>query len=75
MDLKKPRISLENGEWLRDILTLIYENQTYKSVSEILNVESAADHIFLLYCHNQPPIQRSVSPILTSKFDTVAVDC
>ena len=43
--------------------------QTQMSASEILNVGSAADHIFLLYCPYQPPTQRSVSPILTSKFD------
>ena len=54
--------------------TLIHKSVLIKLrrqyVSEILNVGSASDSI--MYSHYtlcQPPTQRSVSPILTSKFD------
>ena len=45
--------------------------QIQTSITEILNVGSAADCVvlFSLHCLCQPLTQRSLSPILTSKFD------
>ena len=57
-----------------DRISFMMRYQTQTSVSKILNVWLTADSImYSFYNLCQPPTQRSVSPILTSKFDIIPV--